>query len=554
MPTTTSSLLVHDLPAVALPDPNAVTDRVTVRSPRTGETLQLTRTALSEAIAWQLMAVIEAAGLTDREGKMFGVLLVRQPDGRRGYLQAFSGLLNGQPEHPGWVPPLPGRERTALVEARTVAELDRIRAELAPLENHLLRREQAERRAHIETEKQQYQAAFVQRRDARRQRRQILEALPPGPERDHQLAELDRESADDSYARMRRWRELRAQLEELETEVADLERRIRSLKQQRKQLSRQLQVQMHDAVDLSDFGGQLTRLTDCFGDRRPPTGTGDCCAPKLLQTAARLGLQPLALAEFWWGPPQGDRQPGQFYPPCAERCQPILGHLLAGLEQQPTLAPVTPTGLDLPIVYEDDWLVVVAKPSGMPTVPGRNSPRHETVIGRLAERYPEAVGCLLVHRLDMDTSGLLVAARTPAAQSFLQRQFREQRARKCYEAVLDGVLSSESGEVDLPLRPDWPRRPLQCVCFERGRPAHTRYRVLEVTGDRTRIEFEPLTGRTHQLRLHAADPRGLGAAIAGDNLYGNPASAPRLLLHARELVLAHPARDAPLELSLPTPF
>ena len=552
MPLTQIPLLHALSPMVE--DLGPVTAVVEAVSPRTGETLRLPRTQLSEAIARRLMAEIEAEGLTAREGKMFGLLLVRHPSGELGYLKAFSGLLNGEADHPGWVPPLPGRERTVLAEARTVVELDCIREELQQLEQHPLRREQAQRRSAIEVDKQTYQAAFVQRRDERRQRRLNLEALPPGPEREQQLAKLDRESADDSYVRMRRWREFRAQLEELEIEVAALESRIRELKQQRKQLSRQLQVQMHDAVDLSDFGGQLTRLTDCFGDRRPPTGTGDCCAPKLLQTAARLGLRPLALAEFWWGPPQGDRHPGQFYPPCAERCQPILGHLLAGLEQQQPLAPVTPIGLELPIVYEDDWLVVVAKPSGMPTVPGRNSPRQETVIGRLAERYPEAVGCLLVHRLDMDTSGLLVAARTPAVQVFLQRQFREQLARKRYEAVLDGVVSREVGEVDLPLRPDWPRRPLQCVCFERGRPARTRFRVLAVEGDRTRIEFEPLTGRTHQLRLHAADPRGLGAAIAGDNLYGNPASAPRLLLHARELVLAHPAWETPLELHLPTPF
>jgi len=217
------------------------------------------------------------------------------------------------------------------------------------------------------------------------------------------------------------------------------------------------------------------------------------------------------------------------------------------------LPPGPPPG-HLPIVYQSARFVVIDKPSGLLSVPGRSADKSDCVRARVQAMFPEATGPMTVHRLDLETSGLIVLALDPEAQRALSIQFEKRRVQKHYRAILGADLPNDEGVVRLPIARDWPNRPRQKVCFETGRPAETRYRVLTRFGDRTRVEFTPVTGRSHQLRIHAAHRQGLNAPILGDALYGNPSTAPRLLLHATYLRLRDPDTDTPIEIESEAPF
>lgn len=320
-------------------------------------------------------------------------------------------------------------------------------------------------------------------------------------------------------------------------------------KEERRQRSQQLQLWLFDQYRLLNAHGERRRLVDLWQDYHsserirqkfplPPGGTGDCCAPKLLQYAYQQGLKPLCMAEFWWGPSPSNgvvRQHGHFYPACSGKCKPVLTWMLRGLdvEPNPDAQSTTPT-LDIDILYEDDTIIVVNKPPGLLSVPGRIGSYSVATI--LSQRYP---GSLLAHRLDMATSGLLVAAKTRDAYHHLQQQFSDHTVRKTYVARLDtafGVSAAKppQGSIALPLRSDPLNRPLQVVDYEHGKAAITDYAF--VSSDR--VMLYPHTGRTHQLRIHCAHPDGLGRPILGDELYGRPAD--RLYLHAASLQLTHP--------------
>ena len=280
----------------------------------------------------------------------------------------------------------------------------------------------------------------------------------------------------------------------------------------------------------------------------PPSGAGECCAPKLLQYALTHGLRPFALAEFWVGAPSRTevRREGMFYAPCSGKCVPILRHVLQGIEMTP--APEQRRAEELcqqiAILFEDEWIVVVNKPAGLLSVPGKSDePSVETYLS--SQRNDSFLRA--AHRLDQDTSGLLVLAKTPEAYKDLQACFQRRDILKRYEAVLYPNLKSpisnlqSEGTIDLPLLPNPYDRPRQMVDREHGKPALTRYVVREQRPDGSvLVDFFPLTGRTHQLRVHAAHPMGLNAPIVGDRLYGGTA-APRLCLHAAEIAFPHPA-------------
>ena len=275
-----------------------------------------------------------------------------------------------------------------------------------------------------------------------------------------------------------------------------------------------------------------------------PTGTGDCCAPKLLHYAASQGLKPIAMAEFWWGDGETGRKiQGEFYGACEERCQPLMGFMLAGLS--------TPSNLDLVIVCEDEYLIAIDKPAGLLSVPGRTIDRQDSVLTRLRQLYPEIYA---VHRLDRDTSGILLLARDKVTYRDLSQQFEQRQTHKVYEAILGGRIDIEQGSIDLPLWGDPVDRPRQKVDFNLGKPSLTKFQVLGQTDGYTRIEFFPVTGRTHQLRVHAADPQGLGVTILGDWLYGCQADVERLHLHARELSFIHPQTLKRVEIQTQCPF
>ena len=319
---------------------------------------------------------------------------------------------------------------------------------------------------------------------------------------------------------------------------------IESLKEERKQRSIALQQWIFRQFRLLNARGEEQDIYQIFEEtahRNPPAGTGECAAPKLLQHAYSNGLKPIAMAEFWWGEsPKGEiRRHGYYYPACRHKCEPILNFMLQGLDVDPNplLTSIT-DATQLETVYEDEYLLVVNKPAGMLSVPGKTG--QASVLSILQERYPDATGPILVHRLDMDTSGLLLAAKDKDTHAELQKQFEGRSVKKRYIALLDGIPQDKElkGFIRLPLRPDFDNRPLQIVCFEYGKPAVTRYEILDTSEARTRIAYYPETGRTHQLRVHSAHPDGMNCPIVGDPLYGQPSD--RLYLHAERLEFRHP--------------
>ncbi|QLE42109.1 RluA family pseudouridine synthase [Nostoc sp. C052] len=522
-----------------------------------GDRLKLPRTSMSEAIAHGLMQQLANNDCYSREGKMYGILLIELPNGEQWVLKAFSGLLNGCSVVEGWVPPIPGRDEVAFEEARTLAQLDAIKQELLTLKQ-LTERQQYETLLH--DFEQQLQAMSDRHRDCKHQRQekrqQICKTLSPEA-LTIALEQLDEESRQQGIERRQLKRQQNGRLQPLQQLIAATDARISELKQQRKVLSRQLQAQMQASYSLTNFSGRSQSLQELMPGGSP-TGTGDCCAPKLLHYAATHNLKPLAMAEFWWGVSSvnQDKIPGEFYGACAERCQPLMGFLLSGLRPNPpTLLPCREGAeVTLPIIYEDEWLIAVNKPAGLLSVPGRYRDRQDSVLSRFGHLLPDGMSLASVHRLDQETSGILLLARDRQTHRQLSQQFQQRQVHKVYEAILSGVVTVEQGVIDLPLWGDPENRPYQKVDWQHGKPSLTHFQVMAREKDYTRLEFTPLTGRTHQLRVHAADVRGLGIAILGDRLYGCCAVASRLHLHARELRFKHPQLEKTLHLQAITPF
>lgn len=495
-------------------------------------------------------------------GKMFGVLVVAAPDGRVGYLKAFSGQLLRRWHVDGWVPPAFDREARARAEvpgeAQVKALTARVEAEKASPERQALQAEAAALAQRHTEEARALKALHAQRRAARHAQRAHLAAgsADGARARDDAGRALDDESrADDSELRREkaRWREER---EALAARQAKLARRLAALERLRRLVSQEVSWQLYDTYLFQNARGRQLSLRSLFAPKVPSSGTGDCAAPKLLVHALAHGLTPLAVAEFWWGapPPGGGRVEGAWYPACKDKCGPLLPFLLDGLEVASSrrYRPPDLSADELLVVYEDAHLVVVLKPEGLLSVPGTDASVTDSVLARLKARYPTATGPLLVHRLDVETSGLLVAAKDQATHAALQRQFAARTVHKTYVAVLDGEVTRAEGIISLPLRVDLEQRPRQVVDFVHGKPAVTRFTVLEQRPGRTRVAFFPETGRTHQLRVHASHPDGLGVPIVGDRLYGRPER--RLMLHAQALGLLHPATGARLDLEAPAPF
>lgn len=522
--------------------------------PNSGRRLRLPRTAFIEAIARGLMRQLAQDGRFSQEGKMYGVLLVATPTGERGVLKAFSGLLHGQHWIEGWVPPIPGRDHVALEEVRTLAALNTIKEELLALQHLPERQQYAATLQDFEQQLADLAQRHQQRQQERQQQRQVLSLRLSSDSLTEALQALDEQSRRDGLERRHLKQARNAHLQPLKQRLEQADARIRTLKQQRKALSQQLQFQMQSAYYLTNFAGESRSIHQFLPKGSMPTGTGDCCAPKLLHYAATQGLKPLALAEFWWGPPtpNGDKQQGEFYGACAERCQPLMGFLLSGLPERSPVSVADLASPPLTIVYEDDGLIAVNKPAGLLSVPGRYGDRQDSVLSRL--RYQLSASLVAVHRLDQDTSGLLLLARDPLSYRLLSQQFQQQQVQKIYEAVLAGQVDRDRGRIDLPLWGDPRDRPRQTVDWQRGKPSLTEFQVVATTGDRSRLEFRPHTGRTHQLRVHAAAPEGLGVPILGDRLYGNGMQGDRLHLHARELKFKHPQSGEWMHLLSDTPF
>jgi tRNA pseudouridine32 synthase / 23S rRNA pseudouridine746 synthase len=535
--------------------------------PRTGQAYRLPRTALAKAVARGLMAQLAAE--SDGEGKMYGVLVAETPTGQIGVLKAFSGLGWGQAQVPGWVPPIAGRQRVALQEARTLAQLAAINDRLIVLQPGPDRTVYARLQSDCARDRAQINQRHRDRKQSRDQQRQTLTTTLTGEALAQALATLEQQSRGDK-AELRRFKQQwRDRLTPLESAIQAADAEIAALKQQRRDLSRQLQADLHAAYTLTNFAGESLSL-NTFGPL--PTGTGDCCAPKLLHAAAQLGLKPLAIAEFWWGPAQGDKQPGEFYGACAERCQPIMGFLLSGLSTRVLGSTAIPVGaqqaaprhpppigcrqpgLEIAVLYQDLWLIAVDKPAGLLSVPGRYGDRQDSVLSRLRLTLPPEAWLQPVHRLDQDTSGVLLLALDPETHRHLSQQFAQRQVQKIYQAIVVGAVAEPAGLIDLPLWGDPTQRPRQRVDRQQGKPSQTQFEVLGCEGDRTRVALYPLTGRTHQLRVHTAHPQGLNAPIWGDRLYGQQSAGLRLHLHAQALEFVHPQCGAAIALESPVPF
>ncbi|MBF2063028.1 MAG: RluA family pseudouridine synthase [Calothrix sp. C42_A2020_038] len=505
------------------------------------QTLKLPRTRQVEEIARGLMRYLATDAHFSLEGKMYGVLLV-QSFHRLYVLKAFSGLLNGEAEVEGWVPPIQGRERVALDEAYVLSKLDAIKQELISLQEIPQRREYESLSFQFSQRMGELVEVHQQRKQKRHERR--VSCMSSGV-----IEELEAESRRDGIERKVLKRQRDEALEPLKQIIASADARIGELKQQRKELSRQLQAQMHAVYSLTNFLG-LSKSLQQLMPQGLPTGTGECCGIKLLNYAALHNLKPVAMAEFWWGKSSGDKIQGQFYGACSERCQPIMGFLLLGLKPDPN--PSLINGMEMGgVVYEDEYIIVINKPSGLLSVPGRYSHTQDSVLSRLRNLLADGSQLIPVHRLDEDTSGILVIARDLETYRQLAMQFQQRQVNKVYEAVLSAKINTNAGVIELPLWGNPNHRPYQEVNWEYGKPCVTHYKVIDQK-DYTRVEFTPLTGRPHQLRVHAADPRGLGIAILGDRLYGGT-KASRLYLHARELEFRHP-KLGKLHLKTQVPF
>jgi tRNA pseudouridine32 synthase/23S rRNA pseudouridine746 synthase len=505
---------------------------------------------------------VELSGLdTPGRGKMFGVLVVSAPDGRIGYLRAFSGMLGDRWHVEGFAPPLfdPAVRDAFWVSGE--AGLRALDAHIAELlegpEPTALRASLAELTARHSAAAAELRARHEARRRLRHEARQRLADSATGEaERRAALHALGQESRADDLERRRLDAAHHQEREHGASSLRALDARRAELEHLRAERSRQLWQQMAQAYVLPNARGEHTPLGALFAPEPPPGGAGDCAAPKLLAQAYRHHLKPLALAEFWWGAPPltGGRRAGEFYPACQSKCGAVLPFMLQGLGVDSVAPPgPEPIAEDEPrLVYEDAWVLVVNKPSGLLSVPGRHDLQRDSVLVRLRRRYPDASGPLIVHPLDLEASGLLLAAKDPETHETLQRQFARREASKRYVAWLEGSVSGDEGTLELPLRSDSENRSRHLVDPVHGKHAVTEWRVMQRTGTRTRVALLPRTGRPHQLRVHAAHPLGLGAPIAGDRLYG--LDGPRLLLHAEALTFLHPHTGQRIELECPAPF
>ena len=495
-------------------------------------------------------------------GKMFGVLIVENVKTNTdvpkwGYLAAYSGQIGGRSDWEDFVPAVFDYLQPDGYFKTHEAEISRINQSISHLEKDermkeartLIRQLQEERKRTIAAYQEKMKEAKA-KRDSRREAGNLSEA---------EEAQMIKESQF-MKAELRRLKKSLSEKTALETEFEDYQENILRLKQLRKQLSDALQQWLFSQFRMLNQEGESKDLLEIFRDEAlkeypqaaiatsriaalkmvPPAGSGECCEPKLLQYAYQHGYKPLQMAMFWWGesPKEEIRHHLQFYPACNGKCKPILHWMLPA-------STFEPEAINLSIydkvetLYEDREIAVIHKPEGLLSVPGKDAAQ-PSVYALMRRKYPEATGPLIVHRLDMATSGLMIIAKTEFAYNRLQKAFLNHQIQKKYVAIISGKDISEKGIISLPLLPDYLNRPRQIVNYEQGKEAITEYEILErIDGSHLRIALYPKTGRTHQLRVHCAHQEGLNAPILGDPLYGNEKAA-RLHLHAEEITFEHP--------------
>ncbi len=470
-------------------------------------------------------------------GKMLGLLVVQNASGALGYLAAFSGKLGDTTQVSGFVPPVYDTYETEGVFKVGDRKLSSLTQQIENVEQKHLAPLKASYKAKFSAQQLEIEGIKSQIKLDKAKRDTLRSTA-----NEETLKQLDQESAKQQMGFKSLKKKLALELASLQADIDIYEQQVQALKSERKSFSQHLQEQIFSSYQFLNGRSEskdLLHIFRDFGIAIPPSGAGECAAPKLLHFAFQHALKPIELLEFWWGQasPSQIRVQGKFYPSCRSKCEPILKHMLQGcaVEAMPKLTADERLE-NLEILYQDAHLAAINKPHDVLSVPGKvDSP---SVADYLRKLFPNAEQPILVHRLDRATSGVLLVAMNQKIYVDLQAQFMNRSVKKKYIALLDGVIEQKSGRIHLPLRVDLDNRPQQLVCFEHGLEATTRFEVLEVSEQQTRIAFYPITGRTHQLRVHAAHPLGLNVPILGDDLYGTPAN--RLHLHANTIRFTHP--------------
>ena len=471
-------------------------------------------------------------------GKMFGILVVKDLYGNIGFLAAFSGNLAHSNQHKYFVPPvydLLQPDGFFKKEEEEITAINHLIEEYSHSEAYIHINEKL---AQVSAEVDQERKLFKLHMQQAKKDREAKRLLPLSEEESKDLIKESQFLKAEYKRREKKWEN---QLMEWKLQWENAQHKLDNWKQERKQRSATLQMKLFQQFKMLNGHGEVKDLCELFintPQKYPPAGAGECAAPKLLQYAFLHQLNPVCMAEFWWGnsPKNEIRHHGCFYPACQGKCGPILRFMLKGLNVEENPLAKKDENNNLEICYEDESLLVVNKPAGMLSVPGKE--KRLSVYEIIRKRYPNLTGPLIVHRLDMATSGLLLIAKNKEVHQKLQEQFKQRSIKKKYVAWLEGIIEKASGTISLPLSPDYLNRPCQRVDEQKGKQAITDYKVLSQKDGRTWIAFYPKTGRTHQLRIHAAHQAGLNAPIVGDELYGKPAD--RLYLHAEEIEFTHP--------------
>jgi tRNA pseudouridine32 synthase/23S rRNA pseudouridine746 synthase len=493
-------------------------------------------------------------------GKMFGVLVVKNSVGEIGFLAAFSGKLAESNHHKMFVPPVFDMlyENSFFTQDSEVVNI--INRKIEAIEANQDYIHCKESYASLMSQSQQELSEKKQwlndaKRERKAKRKSAQDELSPSD-----FEELTEALKKESLRNQFYYRELsehwKDKLTAAKSALDKFEDELKSLKTERKEKSNQLQRKLFEQYTFLNQNQENKSLYQIFNEGMrltPPAGAGECAAPKLLQYAFGNNLTPIALAEFWWGvPPKSEvRKHAHYYPACRGKCEPILKHMLEGitLDDNPMEKNFAKDKV-ITTLYEDDYFLAINKPPELLSVPGINV--QDSVFTRMQFKYPEATGPLIIHRLDMNTSGIMLIAKTKEVHKLIQGQFIKRKVQKEYIAILEGIVQEDQGKISLPLRVDLEDRPRQLVCYEHGKKAETKWEVISRSDTTTRIKFHPITGRTHQLRVHAAHPKGLNSAILGDDLYGNKDT--RLHLHASKISFSHPISREPITIESPAEF
>jgi tRNA pseudouridine32 synthase/23S rRNA pseudouridine746 synthase len=492
-------------------------------------------------------------------GKMFGVLVVKNQQNELGYVAAFSGKLEDESCPDIFVPPVFDLRTKNSFYRKGEEEIEKMSKELAILKsdkNYLKLKKRVKKTVkEIETDLAlQRKKMTLSKKDRKRRKKDGIKNLDK-----KSFIQLSKKLEQESFNNQFFYKELveyyHTKIDKNRKQLINFEEKIVALKKLRKETSAFLQQTLFEKFQFLNQQKETKALIDIFNNPaiKPPAGSGECAAPKLLQFAFKNNLTPVCMAEFWWGisPNSAIKKHKNFYPACQGRCKPILNHMLSGIEMDENLLhKEVSLNKELETIYEDNALIVVNKPTEFLSVPGKEIT--DSVYTRIKEKHPNATGPLIVHRLDMSTSGILLLTKTKEANKALQRQFIKRTIKKRYVALLDGNLFEKKGKITLPLRVDLDDRPKQLVCFEHGKNAETIWEVLERKNNKTRVYFYPITGRTHQLRVHAAHKNGLNAPIIGDDLYGEKQD--RLHLHAEFIEFFHPLTNKKMSFRIAPDF